>query len=98
MTPVDHTMYLCPRCRGIMGSYVPHDDDGIAYCPVCRTKFLPHSGCGYCKERGYDVYTWLDEWWNRVQFDEPVIETHRRALIEAVAPVSGPGLNGDCAP
>ncbi|MCA1709785.1 MAG: phospholipase D-like domain-containing protein [Actinobacteria bacterium] len=85
-------IFLCPRCRAILGHRVAHDDQGVAACRICGSRFIPDP-CDYCNGRPpgqrpcLEVEAFLRQWWSA--FDIPNLPKHRAQLLDACELVTG---------
>jgi PLD-like domain len=81
------TIFLCPRCRAILGNPVESDDQGVATCQTCRSRFIPDPSCDYCNGKPpgqrpcLEVEAFLREWWSAVEI--PDVLCHYGLLLEA---------------
>lgn len=86
------TIFLCPRCRAILGNQVEHDDQDVAACETCGSRFIPDP-CDYCSAKPpgqrpcLEVEAFLREWWSVV--DIPDLPKHRAQLLQASKLVTG---------
>lgn len=86
------TIFLCPRCRAILGNQVEHDDQGVAACQTCGSRFIPDP-CDYCSGKPpgqrpcLEAEAFFREWWSA--FDIPDLPKHRAQLLQACKLVTG---------
>lgn len=87
------TIFLCPRCRAMLGTRLHQDEDGTFVCPTCRARIIPDRTCTYCPTRPVgdrgclEVETFLREWSGAAEL--PQIDAHHEKLRNAV------GIFGD---
>jgi hypothetical protein len=86
------TIFLCPRCRAILGNQVESDDQGVAACQTCGSRLIPDP-CDYCNGKPpgqrpcLEVEAFLRDWWSVV--DIPDLPKHRAQLLTASKLVTG---------
>lgn len=87
------SFFMCPRCLAILGSQVERNEQGVAICQTCQSRFLPASSCDYCNGKPpgerpcFEVEAYLRDWWSAIDFSD--LPRHRTRLLCASKLVTG---------
>jgi len=89
------SIFLCARCRAILGNNLQQDEHGTFVCHTCRARFIPDGSCDYCRAQPVgrrpclEVEAFLREWWSVADFPDPA--RHHADLVEIAGLAIGEG-------
>lgn len=91
------TIFLCPRCRAILGSALRNDAQGTFACPTCGARFVPDSTCDYCPKQPagqracLEAEAFIREWWSSIDIPDPAKQHAHLKDTAALATGEGDG-------